>query len=293
MYGTNKISRSPLRFRPFLIKPTAQFYNRNRNSKQKKCITCVAMSFTNGIPHSMMLTTLACTAKAFSYCFTYPLESYKIYTQLGEQPKSFYSLYQAFPIFLLMATSQCFLSYNLFFGTIELLRNKIPTHLTYLLASVISCFLTSFTKVQLAYVSRNIIFTNGACGMSAVQQILSKMKYEIFRDSWLTTIIGDIPDSFVKFYVNDLMIAYMPHIGNFNRSCVTGLITSIVNMPIDYILTQTLCNFKQVGHILSDNFLVKCMIGVQYRVMSCMIGNVMFFSMFNALKSHYHTVMIS
>jgi len=292
MYGTNKIATSPLR--PFVIKHSP-FYMQLKRSRTptrftRKHITCVAI--VNTIPHSVVLTTLACTSKACSYCFTYPLESYKIYTQLGKQPKSWKCLYQGFPIFVLMAISQSFVSYNIFFGTIEALKQWMPTHLTYLWASVVSCFLTSFLKVPLSFVSRNIIFTQGICGISTVQHILSKMNDEVFRNSWLTTVIGDIPDSFVKFYVNNLMMVHMPYVNNFSRSCVTGFLISIVNMPIDYVLTQTLCNFKHFGLILSDNFFVKCMTGVQYRVLSCMVGNVVFFSMFNALQSYY-CIMVS
>jgi hypothetical protein len=289
MYGTNKIATSPLR--PFVIKHSMQL-NRRRTPTcfTRKHITCVAV--VNTIPHSVVVSTLACTAKACSYCFTYPLEAYKIYTQLGKQPKSLACLYQGFPIFFVMAISQSFVSYNIFFGMIETLKQWMPTHLTYFWASVVSCFLTSFIKVPLSFVSRNILFTKGVCGMSTVQHILSKMNDEVFRNSWLTTVLGDIPDSFVKFYVNDWMMNHMSYVNNFSRSCVTGFITSVVNMPLDYVLTQTLCNFKHFGHILSDNFLVKCMMGVQYRVLSCMVGNVVFFSMFNTLQSYYY-IMVS
>lgn len=277
MYRTNKIISRPQR--SIVIKPSL------RRTIPRKHTTCLAIG--NVIPHSVVLTTLACTSKAFAFCFTYPLESYKIYTQLGKQPKSWQCLYQGFPIFLLMATSQCFLSYNLFFVTVEALKQYTPSHITYLWASIVSCFLASFVKVPLSFVSRNIIFTNGTCGMATVQYILSKMSDEVFRNSWITTVIGDIPDSFVKFYINNWMMINMPYIENFSRSCATGIITSIVNMPIDYVLTQTLCNFKHFGHILSDNFFIKCMMGAQYRVLSCMVGNVVFFSMFNTLQSYY------
>lgn len=293
MYGTNKIVTSPLR--PFVIKPSRHFACRrlpmHKTRWQARCYA-IGAGASISIPHSVVLTTLACTAKAFSFCFTYPLESYKIYTQLGKKPKNLECLYQGFPMFVLMATSQCFLSYNLFFGTVDALRSWMPTHLTYLWASVVSCFLTSFIKVPLSFVSRNILFTNGVCGMSTVQHILGKMSDDVFRNSWLTTVLGDIPDSFVKFYVNDWMMLYTPYIDNFTRSCVTGFITSVVNMPLDYVLTQTLCNFKHFGHILSDNFFVKCMMGVQYRILSCMVGNVIFFSIFNTLQSYYYLTVV-
>jgi hypothetical protein len=261
MYGTNKfvdrslshIYRHPSTFKN-IIKPNT-YPSRSRRYKH----SIVSMS----VPQSVVLTTFACFAKATSFCFTYPLESYKIYTQLGKTPTTIDCLYQGFPMFVLLATSQCFLSYNIFFATIEALKLCMPTHLTYMWASIISCFLTSFVKVPLSFVSRNIIFTQGICGISTVRHILTKMNDNVFKTSWLTTLLGDIPDSFVKFYVNDWLLMNIPHVDILYRSCITGILTSIVNTPIDYILTQTLCNFKHFSHILCDKFFIKCMMGVQ------------------------------
>lgn len=280
MYGTYKFVSSSVSHTHRLLPYKNKQSSRSRSYKYN----IVSMSV---VPQSVVLTTFACVAKATSFCFTYPLESYKIYKQLDKTPTTIECLYQGFPMFVVLATSQCFLSYNIFFATIEALRLCMPTHLTYMWASIVSCFLTSFVKVPLSFVSRNIIFTQGACGISTVRHILTKMNDNVFRTSWLTTLLGDIPDSFVKFYVNHWLLLNIPHVDNLYRSCITGILTSIVNTPLDYILTQTLCNFKHFSHILCDKFFIKCMMGVQYRVLSCMIGNMIFFSVFNTLQCSF------
>lgn len=276
MYETNKIVSRPILLPRYTKRLT------------RSCTVLVRNNFT--IPMSVVRSTLACTAKAFSFCFTYPLESYKLYTQLENRPKYPKDLYQGFSMFVLLATSQCFISYNIFFATIELLKPWVPRNLTYMYASVISCFLSSFIKVPMAFISRNIVFSSGTCGLTTVKSILTKLNQDIYKSSWLTTVLSDIPDSFVKFFVNDWLYMNAPYIDTFARSCITGLMTSFANMPMDYILTQTLCNRKHVGDILCDNFIIKCMTGVQFRMFSCILGNIVFFSAFDTLKMYFMTV---
>jgi len=285
MYGANYLVARPVRSNIRSLYINRRLTKRPSPRSPLIVRATATTAFGVGIPQSLALTSLACTAKAFSFIFTYPFESYKIYTQLGRKPDGISDLYQGFPMFLLLATSQCFLSYNVFFATLEAFKGILPSHLAYLYASTVSCILTSFVKVPMSFISRNIIFTKGFCGIATIQGILSKMNEEVYRNSWMTTVIGDIPDSFIKFFVNDWVQVNAPFINNINRSCITGIITAFVNMPLDYILTQTLCTSKHFGNILSDNFFSKCMMGVHYRMFSCMIGNVIFFSMFNTLQT--------
>jgi hypothetical protein len=255
---------------------------------RKRKLMCQCLS----VPHSLALSTMACSAKVVSYIFTYPFETYKIYSQLEKTPSNIRDLYQGFGTFVVIATVQCFLNYNVFFALINALKGTMPQHVTYFYASAISCFVTSFIKVPMTYISRNIVFEKNRHGISAVRHILSRMDKDIFRKSWLTNILGDIPDSFIKFFINSWIQGNVPMINNFNRSCITGFITSVINMPVDFALTQTMCKNadKKTKTQLNirNNFFSKCMLGVQYRVIACMIGNVIFFNIFNLLQSQYN-----
>jgi hypothetical protein len=244
----------------------------------------------NALMTSLTLTSLACSAKALSFIFTYPFETYKIYHQLNKEPKSIHDLYNGFSAFIILGTFQCFINYNFFFAIINSLKPYYPQHVTYLISSIISCFLTSIIKVPLSFISRNMVFIKNKNSFDALCYLVTKIDKEMYHKSWLTNLLSDIPDSFVKFFVNSWLSINMPYVNNFNRSCVTGLITSIVNMPFDYILTQTLCNNMIKSLHTKENIglnMSRCMSGLQYRIMSSMLGNIIFFNMFNSLQQFY------
>lgn len=239
---------------------------------------------------SLTLTSLACSAKAFSFVFTYPFETYKIYNQLDKEPTSFNDLYQGFNTFILLATLQCFINYNFFFTLINILKPYHSQHITYLVSSIVSCFMTSIIKVPLTFISRNLIFIKNKNGFDAFCHLVSKIDKQLYHKSWLTNLLSDIPDSFIKFFINSQLLLHMPYINNFSRSFITGVITSIVNMPFDYMLTQTLCNNLATSNnaIHDSHFMTRCMSGVQYRIISSMLGNIIFFNIFNSLQQHYN-----
>lgn len=258
--------------------------------KRKKSLPRKTFIITKAaLTTSLTLTSLACGAKAFSFIFTYPFETYKIYNQLNKEPKSIKDLYQGFNIFILLATIQCFINYNFFFALINALKPYHSQHITYLIASVVSCFITSIIKVPLSFISRNLIFIKNKNGFDAFCHLVSKIDKQLYYKSWLTNLLNDIPDSFIKFFINSQLSIHMPYVSNFTRSFITGVITSIINMPFDYVLTQSICNnIASSNNTLHDaHFMTRCMSGVQYRIMSCMLGNVVFFNMFNSLQQYY------
>lgn len=256
---------------------------------RRVCITPKAVMTT-----SLTLTSLACGAKAVSYIFTYPFETYKIYNQLDKEPKSFNDLYQGFNTFIVLATLQCFINYNFFFALIDILKPHHSQHITYLISSIVSCFMSSVFKVPLTYISRNIIFIKNKNGLDAFCHLVSKINKQLYHRSWLTNLLTDIPDSFIKFFINSWILLHMPYINNFSRSCITGIVTSIVNLPFDYMLTQTLCNNIMSSmnshdtNAINNQFMSKCMSGIQYRIISCMLGNTIFFNTFNSLQQYYN-----
>jgi uncharacterized membrane protein len=259
-------------------------------TKQKQLSRKLFVAAHGVINTSMTLTSLACSAKAFSFIFTYPFETCKIYNQLNKEPKSVNDLYQGFNTFIILATFQCFINYNFFFALINALSPYHSQHMTYLVASTISCFMTSIIKVPLTYISRNIIFIKNKNGFDAFCQLASKIDKTLYHKSWLTNLLSDIPDSFIKFFINSQLLLHMPYINNFSRSCITGIVTSVVNMPLDYMLTQTLCNNIITSHntqLNKNSFTTRCMSGVQYRIISSMLGNIIFFNIFNALQQYY------
>jgi hypothetical protein len=134
-----------------------------------------------------------------------------------------------------------------------------------------------------------LIFIKNKNGFDALCHLVSKIDKQLYHKSWLTNLLSDIPDSFIKFFINSQLLLHMPYINNFSRSFITGVVTSIVNMPFDYVLTQTLCNNLATSNnaIQDSHFMTRCMSGVQYRIISSMLGNIIFFNLFNSFQQYY------
>ena len=241
------------------------------------------LNISASIPPSLITSCIATASKIVSFGFTYPFETCKLYMQMGKTWSSPLDLYQGFGTFVMISTFQCFLNYNVFFALLHILRPQLPSHLAFFLASFISSFTTSFVKVPTTFISRNIVFIKHKQGLDAVLYILQLLTLEVFKKSWLSNMLSDVPDTFVKFFVNSYIQLNMIFIGTFLRSCITGAITSVVNAPLDFMVTRTMCQLQSTKSSDSEKK-SDCLSGLQYRLMASMIGNVVFFNVFNKLS---------
>lgn len=241
-------------------------------------------AFSPDIPASVITSCIACSSKLASYLVTYPIESCKIYSQMGKLWSDPCELYQGFRTFMLIAAFQSFLSYNVFFALLDVFSPMYPRHIAYMYASLLSSFLTSFVKVPMTFISRNIIFVKAENSMKAFTQVMSQLTPNLFRKSWVATMLSDVPDSFVKFFVNSYIQIYIPYIDTFKRSCITGVVTSLANAPLDFLVTRTMCQSTDKS-VESDTTkgVAQCWSGIHYRMLSCMLGNIVFFNIFNTL----------
>lgn len=255
-------------------------------SKQTKRIKR-NLHISASIPPSLITSCIATASKIVSFGFTYPFETCKLYMQMGKTWNSPLDLYQGFSTFVMISTFQCFFNYNVFFALLNILQPKLPSHLAFFLASFISSFTTSFVKVPTTFISRNIVFIKHKQGLDAVQYILQLLTLEVFKKSWMSNMLSDVPDTFVKFFVNSYIQLNMIFIGTFLRSCITGAITSVVNAPLDFMVTRTMCQLQSTESIDIIEKVDKksdCLSGLQYRLIASMIGNVVFFNVFNKLS---------
>lgn len=231
----------------------------------------------------MTTSNVATLCKTVSFVFTYPFETYKMYSQLGKTVQNPIELYNGFGMFLLMATLQCYVNYNIFFSCIAAMSPHVSKHVAILLASFISCFLLSFVRVPISFINRNIVFYKGCLGVDAVQFIMQQFTFDLYKRGWIINILTDIPDSFVKFFLNT-QLSMLPSINVFTRSFLTGVVTCVINMPLDYVLTTTLCQVVQTEKQSMKSGVEGCVSGLPYRVLASVIGNVVFFYMFNTIR---------
>lgn len=277
-----------------------------RHCKRKAYIRASFGSFT--LPETMVTSNIATISKVASYFFTYPLETIKLYSQMGRVVRNPMVLYQGFGVFVLTAMIQCYINYNIFFAAIQTLsvQYQHPKHLAILYASFVSCFITSFMRVPMAFLSRNIVFleqNHGGCGLASVPQtqsiftIMQHFTMDMYKKGWLINMLIDVPDSFIKFFMNAYLGSAFPGVGVLARSCLTGIVTCIINTPLDYMVTKTLCyetenekKLKLAKGLNAPKFEAKgskptdCMSGLEYRILSSILGNCVFFYIFNTLR---------
>lgn len=240
------------------------------------------------LQESFNVSVKATVSKMAALYFTYPLETCKIYRQLDKKWDNCIQLYQGFPVFLLTATFQCFINYNVFFYLIKTftINHNMNNSMSIFYGSILSCFLTSFLKVHTTFIAKNIIFIKNNDIINSLQEVMSFMTWQLYTQSWLSNLISDIPDSFVKFCLNSLLITTFPNIHTFSRSLITSMTAAIVNMPLDYWLTLTMCKTatSNKGNMSLVNHGRNCFAGFNYRIMASMIGNIIFFNIFNTLQ---------
>jgi len=235
------------------------------------------------LPESVVTSYIATLSKVVSYLFTYPLETSKLYSQMGETITTPSILYQGFGIFVLTAAIQCYINYNIFFACIQYLSVHHQKHVAIFYASFISCFITSFIRVPMSFISRNIVFVHDhTSGFDAVHAIMRHFTLDMYKKGWLINMLCDVPDSFIKFFLNSYLGTMFPMVGALSRSTLTGIITCIINTPLDYMVTKTLCYADEKRDAFKHN---DCMSGLEYRVMSSIVGNVVFFYIFNSLRA--------
>lgn len=270
-----------------------------KRPRQYRSLRVSNMLDTLILKESFDASVKATASKIAALYFTYPFETCKVYKQLDKKWESPMQLYQGFHVFLITASLQCFINYNVFFYLVKALgvHYNINKSGSIFYASILSCLLTSFIKVQTTFIAKNVMFIKTNNILQSLKEVMSFMTWQLYSRSWLSNLISDIPDSFVKFGLNSFLIMQFPTIHNLVRSLITGLTASIVNTPLDYWLTLTMCktastpgeaqaahnqNQNQKTHSLAYHSR-NCFAGFNYRILATIIGNVMFFSMFNTL----------
>ena len=282
------ISSSNTAHVPFKVYSSNKYCQYLKRTKKRTKLPIRACIDGTLFSQSFNIAVSGTLSKAVSLCITYPFEACKVYEQVKRKWSNPFELYQGFHVFMITSIFQCFINYNIFFYMIKLFslyQNK-STSIFY--SSIVSCFITSFIKVHTTFIAKNIMFVKSKNVITTFQEVMRYMTWDLYSRSWLANLITDIPDSFVKFCVNSFLIVNCQFINNFQRSVITGYISSFVNTPLDYMLTMKMCKTVRINNTNNVNgnaIAVKdYFAGFKFRVMSSIIGNVVFFNIFNTLQ---------
>jgi hypothetical protein len=251
---------------------------RNTRNTSKKCIRASLFDDT-GITSSIYTSSVATFSKTASLVVTFPLESCKIYAQMRRDWNKIQELYEGFLVVLITSTMQTFINFSIFFGILNAMSN-MPLHNVVLYASCISCLVTSFIKVPLTFLNKNILFSHGMSTLDAIKYIYTKLTFETYKKCWFAITISDIPDILIKTALNYIILYNHPTCDYLLRNCIITVSSSIFSAPLDLMLTRTFCKmhnkvFKNV-HYVMDSF-----IGLRYRIISNLIGQYVFYNIFS------------
>lgn len=226
----------------------------------------------------------AMVSKNVGLMITFPLESCRIYAQIGRQWTHIEELYKGYWTILTSQTIQSLCSYLTFFIMLNVVTFTYhkPIHEAVVFASLSSSFVTSFVKVPLMFINRNIIFFQTSSIADLFKNILSifgNLTPKVYRQCWLTVIISDIPDTLIKTFVNFIILYLDPSIDHLLRNSIVSLTTNIITAPFDYMITHAFCKVHK-----GDFNILKCYDGIMYKLMSSSIGQIVFFNIFSLLQ---------
>jgi hypothetical protein len=148
-------------------------------------------------------------------------------------------------------------------------------------ASLASSLVTSVVKVPLVFINRNIIFYDNNNLLDNITNILNKLTLKVYKKCWLTIVISDIPDTLIKTFLNFMVLYLNPSIDHLVRNCIVSLTTNMLTAPFDYTITHAFCK-AHIGHFN----ILNCYNGILYKMVSCFLGQIIFYNTFNMLQPY-------
>jgi hypothetical protein len=264
---------------PYQIRVVQQLRNvpttRTRH-RQKLSIKCVW--------EDVATASCAVVSKSIGSMITFPLDSCRIYAQIDKPWTHLKELYKGYWTILTTQTIQALCSYLAFFIILNVTKMTYhkPIHEAIVFASLGSSIVTSFVKVPLIFINRNIIFYKTGSSADLIQNVLNifdNLTPKVYRQCWLTVVISDIPETLIKTFLNFAVLYLNPSIDHLMRHSMVSLTTNIITAPFDYIITHAFCKVHK-----GQFNILNCYDGIIYKLMSCSIGQLTFFIFFNLLQ---------
>jgi hypothetical protein len=235
---------------------------------------------TSCVWEQVATASCAVVSKNLGSMITFPLDSCRIYKQIGKPCTDLRDLYKGYWVVLATQTIQASFSYLAFFVILNIATTTYhkPIHEAIVFANLIASLVSSFVKVPLIFITRNIIFCHGDL-CTNISTILQKITLNVYKQCWLTVVISEIPDTCIKTFLNFIVLYLHPSIDHLARNCIVSLITNMFTAPFDYIITHAFC---KVYHGKFN--IVNCYDGIIYKLFSCFIGQVVFYNTFNLMQ---------
>lgn len=220
-------------------------------------------------------TISATISKLLSNSITYPLESYRLVYSISTPTsniyvsKSKYNLYNGFSIYIPYILLNSVISYKIFFTVINCLQ-YYSSQDSLILGSICSSIISGFYKVPILFYIKNKVINN-------IIDFNKLYNNFLYIKAYLAIIMEDIPDMFIKFYLNYLIKTYYSNISNINSALIIALCSSILLAPVDFLKNKIFCG-KDVKIILNKKIIL-------LKILITTINTMIFFSTYNYLLS--------
>lgn len=183
----------------------------------------------------------ATISKIFSNTTTYPIESYRLIKLVPlekrqSDPKlqlTFSNLYRGYNLYLPYSVANYTITYNIMFNMMKSLEVLFSFELALMCASAATSIITAIYKVPSMYYLKN----------SVMNQCVSVKKLRgIFPRAYSVLMLEDIPEHFIKFYINHVIHAFFPYFNEFWCAIIISLLCTIIFTPVDILKNMVLCN---------------------------------------------------
>jgi hypothetical protein len=215
---------------------------------------------------------ILCTSasKFISSTICYPIESVRMLllsNSLQKTDKTILTkLYAGYEYFLPYNIFHSLTTYIILFHSMNILGN-LEYSQSLLLASSITSLITSLYKVPCIYIIRRKLMTDSVC-----TKHLMDLRY--FGKAVCAFMLEDIPDIYIKFYLNHIL-KQLFIIPSIYQSMIVGLLACLLLTPLEFIKTKMICYDMKV----SQNILT-----IYIRALNSILNTALFFAILDILK---------
>jgi hypothetical protein len=168
--------------------------------------------------------------------------------------------------------------YKLFFSIKHALQQdaniRQSTFVLLLTASFITAIIAAAYKMPFQFFLRNLAAQRkGVKWLDCTSGKAAYLKYGII-------VVDDTLDTFIKFFLNDVLIHQVHALPNVSIACIIGLTTAVATAPMDVLKTWILIPSLAPSTIRLEHW----MKGTCIRIISTVFNAIIFMSLFNGLQ---------
>lgn len=183
-------------------------------------------------------TLISMVSKVTANTLCYPIESIRMWSISNSHVAyTLRNLFAGYKIYLPYTTCNNIVTFALFYGINEACIQHFNVSATTALfcTSVATSLLTSLYKIPVSYFLKRIVIQKNISAST-----LLDIAY--FRKAYMSMLMEDIPEFFVKFYLRNLICMYAPDVHCILRAVFVGIVSTFVITPLEMYKTRVICH---------------------------------------------------